>query len=287
MEKRPIIFALAALMLATLACTINVNVPAIQTTDTKTVTISEPLPQGVDLAKVSLSITAGIFSLSGGANGLVDGTIKYNVSDWQPVITRNPGQVDIAQGDIHKITGLPTKEVVNDWSLMLGDAIPLDLTIQAGAYQGVLDLGGLRLKDLTIQDGASQSKVTFSQPNPETLDNFSYKTGASQVDLEELANANASNFSFEGGAGDYTLDFSGNLTRDAQVSIKAGVSNITINVPAATHVIITNQGAISNINTQGTWVVNGSTYETEGQGPVITININIAVGNLKLVHETS
>lgn len=287
MIKRPLIFVLAALMLASLACTINVNVPTIKTTDSKTVTINEPVTQGADVAKVSLSIPAGTFALSGGADGLVNGTIKYNVSDWQPVITRNPGSVDIHQGDIHKITGLPTKEVVNDWSLKLSDSIPLDLAIQAGAYQGTLDLGGLHLKDLSIQDGASQSKVDFSQPNPETLDNFSYKTGASQVDLTELANANFSNFSFDGGAGDYTLDFSGSLTRDAQVTIKAGVSNITLTVPAATHVIISNQGAISNIDTQGTWIVNGSTYETEGQGPVITININIAVGNLKLIHQTS
>jgi hypothetical protein len=201
------------------------------------------------------------------------------------VITRDSGVVSIKQGDVNKITGVPTQEMVNDWSISLTNAVPLDLTINAGAYKGTLDMGGMRIKSLAVIDGASQSKVNFSKPNPIALETFTYKTGASQVDLEGLANANFANLSFDGGAGDYTFDFSGNLNRDADVTIKAGVSNITLNIPNGTHVFIDNHGAISNINTEGTWVVNGSTYEASGNGPVIKVSIDIAVGNLKLVRK--
>jgi hypothetical protein len=284
MNKRPIIAIILVLLLASLACTINVNVPTIQTVDTKTVSISEPDPKGLDLAKVSLSIPSGTFSLAGGAEGLLQGTIKYNVKDWQPLINNKPGDLSIQQGDVNKITGLPTKELVNDWMIKLTESTPLDLTIQAGAYKGNLDLGGIKLKSLSIMDGASQSTVTFSQPNSVVLDTFSYKTGASQVDLEKLGNANFTALSFDGGAGDYTFDLSGNLRQDATITIKAGVSNITMTIPAGVHAIIDNRGAISNLNTEGTWIVNGSTYEASGEGPVITVNIDVAVGNIKLIH---
>ncbi len=285
MNKRPLIAAGLVLLLASLACTVNVNVPTIQTTETQTVTVNEPMTKGLDQAKVSLSIPAGTFDLSGGADGLVVGAIKYNVKDWQPVINRKPGEVSILQSDASKVNGLPTKDFINDWSLKLSNTVPLDLSIQAGAYKGTLDLGGMQLTGLSIMDGASQSKVIFSQPNPAALDNFSYKTGASQVDLENLANANFSSFTFDGGAGDYTFDLSGKLTHDATITIKAGVSNITMFIPAGTHVIVDNRGAISNLNTEGTWIVNGSTYETSASGPVINIVIDVAVGNIKLIRK--
>ncbi|HEX7432341.1 MAG TPA: toast rack family protein [Anaerolineaceae bacterium] len=285
MNNRRLIPVVIVLMLAMLACTFNFNFPSLQTTETKTLTLHEPLPKGLDIARVSLSIPAGTLSLKGGATGLLEGTISYNVKDWDPVITRDSGVVSIKQGDVNKINGVPTQEMVNDWSLNLPNSVPLVLTINAGAYKGVLDLGGLPLKSLAIIDGASQSKVNFSQPNPIQLETFTYKTGASQVDMEGLANANFTNLRFDGGAGDYTFDFSGSLYRDAVIAIKAGVSNITLNIPVGTHVIIDNHGAISNINTEGTWVVNGSTYEASGNGPVITVSIDIAVGNLKLVRK--
>jgi hypothetical protein len=285
MNKRPLIAVGLVLLLASLACTVNVNVPTIQTTESQTVAVSEPLAKGLDLAKISLSIPAGTFDLSGGADGLVVGAIKYNVKDWQPVINRKPGEVSIQQSGVTKVNGLPTKDFINDWSLKLSNAVPIDLSIQAGAYKGSMDLGGIQLTGLSIMDGASQSKVIFSQPNPVALDNFTYKTGASQVDLENLANANFSSLSFEGGAGDYTFDLSGKLMRDANITIKAGVSNITMFIPEGTHVIVDNRGAISNLNTEGIWIVNGSTYETSGSGPVINIVIDIAVGNIKLIHK--
>ena len=40
-----------------------------------------------------------------------------------------------------------------------------------------------------------------------------YETGASTVKLNGLANANFGTLIFSGGAGDYTLDFSGDLQR--------------------------------------------------------------------------
>ena len=46
-----------------------------------------------------------------------------------------------------------------------------------------------------------------------------------------LANANFSTMIFSSGAGDYTLDFSGDLQRDATVTITTGLSNLKLVVP--------------------------------------------------------
>ena len=141
----------------------------------------------------------------------------------------------------------------------------LDLTINAGAYKGRLDLSGLKLHRLEINDGASDGDIKFNVPNPESMEKLVYRTGASKVNLYGLANANFVDMTFDSGAGDYLLDFSGTLNQDATVSIHTGVSSLTIVIPAGMHAIITNSGAITNVTPVGTWTVSDNRYETDRQ----------------------
>jgi hypothetical protein len=90
---------------------------------------------------------------------------------------------------------------------------------------------------------------------------------------------------FDSGAGDYLLDFSGTLTQNATVTIHTGVSALTIIIPDGMHAIITNSGAITNVTPVGTWNVNNNRYEMGSEGPILTINIDMALGSLKLVHQ--
>ena len=61
---------------------------------------------------------------------------------------------------------------------------------------------------------------------------------------------------------------------------------MTIIVPDGTNVKVINLGAISNIDPQGTWTVNGSTYSMSGSGYTLTLHVNMSLGNLKLVHQS-
>ncbi|MCL4562530.1 MAG: toast rack family protein [Chloroflexi bacterium] len=280
---KPQLYAvIAVLLLASLACSININIPNIQTGPTQILTVNEPLPSGNEVTSVNIGMGAGTFKLSGGASVLVDGTIKYNVDSWKPTIERSGNSLSIQQGN-NSINGIPTKNIVNDWDLKLNNTVPMDLDISAGAYKGTLDLSGLHLRNLAISDGASESEVTFSTPNPEQMDRLTYKTGASKVDLTGLGYANFSQMTFDGGAGSYTLDFSGKLSRDAAVTIRAGVSSLTVLIPAGMNARITNSGGLSNINAQGTWTVTDNVYSTSGSGPTLNVTIEMGVGSLKLI----
>ena len=284
--KRPLIAVLIVMMLATLACSINLNIPRIQTGTTQTMSVNEAVTNGKDLTKVTLSMGAGTLSLAGSANGLVEGTIKYNVTDWKPTIDHSAkSAVSISQTGANSFEGIPTSNIINDWQLNLNSSVPLDLAVNAGAYTGNLDLTGLHLRNLAIKDGASKTRVIFNSPNPEKMDTFTYATGASQVELRGLANANFASMTFESGAGDYTLDFTGKLAQDTSVDIKSGVSNMTINIPLGMNAKIISLGAIANITTEGTWTVDGSTYTVSGEGYNLTIHVSMSVGNLKLVHK--
>jgi len=80
-----------------------------------------------------------------------------------------------------------------------------------------------------------------------------YETGASNVSLIGLANANFVNMEFDSGAGNYTLDFSGTFQRDASVNIETGVSNMTLVIPTGIPVRITVDGGLSNVTFGSGW----------------------------------
>jgi hypothetical protein len=271
-------FILIALILVTTGCTVILPGTTTQTGDTQTLTVSEAAPAGRPV-KVTIGMGGGKFNLSSGASKLLEGTIKYNVKEWKPVFTRQTDSLSLVQ--TNSVNTLPGANIINEWNLKLGK-FPMDLTVNAGAYEGKLDLTGLPLTNLTITDGASKAQVLFSSPNPEKMQLLSYRTGASDVKLVGLGNANFTEMSFEGGAGTYDLGFSGQFQRDSNVHITSGVSSITITCPLSVFCKININGALTDVTTGGEWKVDGRSYTNGGSGPTLTIVIDMGLGSLKL-----
>ncbi len=284
--KKPLILVLLVMMLATMACSINMQAPDvnIKTGPTQTLTVNEPAPTGSDPVKMELAMGAGKLEVSGGSTNLIEGTVRYNVESWKPVVTRSGNEFSLKQ-EAKNVRGIPGTNLVNDWNLKLSDTVPLDLQIEAGAYEGKIDFSGVHLRSLNIADGASKSEVRFNSPNPERMDKLAYKTGASQVSLYNLANANFSEMDFESGAGNYLLDFGGTLQNDATVNIKSGVSAITIQVPKGMAVKVDHTGELNSINVEGDWQSSGDIYRASGSGSTLTIHVEMGVGSLKLVQQ--
>ena len=288
MFRKPIFIAILVLALASMACSISINLPVTQvkTGPTETEQINVPLPSSAGtVTDLTLSFGAGTLDLAPGAtDALVSGTATYNVQDFKPETTINGNSVEIKTGNL-KIDGIPSfsGNLKNAWDLKLGDT-PLQLTINAGAYKGNFELGGLAIQYLKIGDGASDVKVNFSEANQVEMNTLRYETGASTVSLSGLANANLSSMTFKGGAGTYTLDFSGQLQRDADVSIESGVSTMTISVPEGVSARLSLDSSLTNVHTRGAWVQSGSDYVQSGSGPTITFHVNMGAGNLELTN---
>ena len=288
MNRRMIFLAITAIALASLACSININLPSteVKTGPTQTETISVPLLSNKEtIADVTIQFGAGNLALqpaSGVPTDLINGTAKYNVVDLKPVVTVNNSTITIEQGNL-KLTGIPitNSKVVNDWSLSLANA-PMNLTVKAGAYQGQYELGGLSIQNLNVTDGASKVDLNFTNPNQVQMTSLQYTTGASEVTLKGLANSCATDITFRGGAGNYTLEFSGKLQSNMNVSVEAGVSQVTIIVPMGVNAQVITETGLMTVSTSGGWQQQGSNYSLSGSGNTITINVKMGAGNLKL-----
>jgi len=274
-----IILAILVLALASMACGFSVDLPERQKAGPdieESITVAAPDSQET---RLTLSFGAGTLTLSPGAQNLVDGTAVYNVKDLKPEVRKNGGSIEVRQGDFKGLP--PFDEITNEWDLKLSDA-PMDLTVQAGAYEGHLELGGLALKSLTVRDGASNVDLSFQEPNQTEMSLLRYETGASNVTLKGLANANFSTLTFSGGAGNYTLDFSGELQRDAVVTVESGLGNLSLVIPEDVHAVVTVESTAVNINHSSGWEQNGQKYTQSGSGASLTILVKMAAGNLTI-----
>ena len=270
---------LIILTLATMACGFSVNIPSPPTpgpevTDKITVTVPK-----ADETRLKIAFGAGELTLSPGTEDmLVDGTATYNVPNFKPEIDQSEGYIEIKQGEFKTLNVTDFK---NEWDLKLGDT-PMDLEINAGAYQGRYEFGGLALTGLTIKDGASDVEVSFSEANQTEMSVFRYETGASNVDLTGLANANFSTLIFNGGAGDYTLDFSGDLEQDATARVETGFGNLILVIPEEVDARVTVEGGAVNISHSSGWGQSNRTYTQKGSGPTLTIIVKMGAGNVTI-----
>ncbi len=287
MSRKPFVYVIVlTLLLTSLGCSLTVNLPvqeiATGPSRTETIEIAAPAAELVDL---KLNFGAGELNLApGSGTALVSGEATYNVDDFKPEITIEDNRVTLETGNL-EINGIPdlkqADNVKNTWNLALGNQ-PMNLSIQAGAYQGEYELGGLALKSLEIGDGAAQVDLSFSKPNLLPMDTLRYTTGASEVSLSGLGYANFTSMIFRSGAGNYSLDFSGVFQRDAVVTIESGMSEITLNVPEGVNALVIFKGGLASVETSGNWQKSGDQYTLAGSGPTLTINVDLGAGSLKL-----
>jgi hypothetical protein len=284
-----IISAILVLALASMACGFSIDLPERPKAGPEveeSITIENPKPaRGAEEVsedvRLTISFGAGTLRVSPGAENLVDGTAVYNVEDLKPRIEKSGGNIEIRQGDFKSLPLF--EDMKNEWDLKLNDT-PLDLTVQAGAYEGNLELGGLALQTLTVKDGASHVDLSFKEPNQTEMSVLRYETGASDVKLTGLANANFSTLTFSGGAGNFTLDFSGELQRNGVVTVESGLGNLSLIIPEDVDAVVTVESTAVNINPGSGWSQNGQTYTQNGSGPTLTIVVKMAAGNLIITH---
>jgi hypothetical protein len=168
----------------------------------------------------------------------------------------------------------------------LGTTQPFRMTLESGAAEATIDLGGIRLQDLSLRFGAGKASVDFSRPNPETMRRLEVKAGAVGLDMRSLANAGFEQLVLEGGAASYRLAFGGTLLRSAEARISAGMSSIEIDVPAATPAKITAVANLGSLDVGDGFTTRERAFWTQpaisSPSALLTISATVALGSLRL-----
>jgi hypothetical protein len=228
-----------------------------------------------------IQFAAGRLQIAGGGEELLKGTATYNVAELKPVVEGSGSSWTVRTGDVQGFSAVAAAQLVNTWELTLGRD-PLDLDFDIGAVKADVDLGDVAVARLDMDVGASDISMAFSTPNPSSMESLTVKAGAAQLDFSRLANAEAKRMDFTLGGGDVTLDFSGQLSQDLEVTINGAAGNFTINVPDGTAASLSTSGGLISVNTDEGWISEGDGYVHEGSGPEIHIGITAGAGNVNL-----
>lgn len=222
------------------------------------------IPLGeVDLLRVSIKFGAGKLDLISGQEDVFEGNFQYDKSILKPniryEILGKTGILTLSQS-IKKDLDLPFP-YKNIWNLKLPSGIPLQLYINTTTYGGDIDLTNLQIENFYLNSGAGQTDILFNQPNLIELKNINIKTGASTIKMLGLANANFNEMNFTGGAGSYTFDFSGNLTKKSKVNINSGAAKIILKIPSTIGTkIIIERFLAARLDIRGFVKINDQTY---------------------------
>lgn len=172
------------------------------------------------------------------------------------------------------------------FDLTLGSGRPFTLTLETGASEAHLDLGGLPLTRLIARLGAGKFELDFSAPNPRPMTVLDISAGAANMDVHNLANANSPEIVLNGGAAAYSFDFGGALRRETHVRISTGLSSVGIAIPSETAASISSESFLGSIEVGDGFTKQGDAYLTsealKGSTPLLRIATSVAFGAVRL-----
>ncbi|MCK4409004.1 MAG: hypothetical protein KAW67_02905 [Candidatus Eisenbacteria sp.] len=118
---------------------------------------------GAERVVVDVDIAIGELRVKSGSPALLDAEFTYNVDEWTPVIDYNvengTGRLSITQPDSKGKTA--PRRARNEWRLSLSEDIPLELSIDMGVGEILLNLGDLMLTDLSVDHGVGDIRINL------------------------------------------------------------------------------------------------------------------------------
>lgn len=171
--------------------------------------------------------------------------------------------------------------------LRLGTSRPFALTIAAGASTDRLELGGVPIVRLEIKHGAGRLDLDFSRRNPQRLSALKLDIGAGDVEMRRLGNANFDSLAVHGGAGQYVLDFNGQMTRPAQVRLSPAMASVELRLPRSLAAEVISTSHVVSTDADSGFVRRSGSFRTvaadSGEPVMLTVRSSVVLGSLKLV----
>jgi hypothetical protein len=273
--------------LATAACGTNVTISRAPIGPDKVERVNVPASNDkAQVWDVQLEPAAGEVEVDASGEGVVQGSITYNTDALEPEVIVDGASVRIRQGNPRGDLSVGP-DARNVWNLHLAQGVPMNLRLRTGATQGTYELGGLSLRNIELTMGATDTSVSFRQPNPEVVEQFSLNGGAASVIVTGLGNANIVKGNIVAGAGQFRISFGGQLRQDAEIWLEGAAASVDIDSAGNPVQVITSGRGLAGIRPTAGWTQNGNTYyspEMPGStGPKVTIRVTLALGTINLL----
>lgn len=234
--------------------------------------------------QVNIEYGAGHLEIApAGENVLYRTNLRYDADAFEPRFAYAGNRLALGFEDGQVKGGKNMKGGRLD--LQLGPRAAVDLDLQFGAAEAVIELGGLRLNRLNLATGASATQLRVSRPNLVQAEEVEIQAGAAKLEAWGLANLRTGTLSVSGGVGEVLLDFTGEWTRDLEASIEMGLGSVTIQVPRGLGVRVERDGFLAGFDGEGL-IKRGNVYHSENYEQAryhLSIDLEAALGTVRVV----
>ncbi|MFN8576571.1 MAG: hypothetical protein U0354_06915 [Candidatus Sericytochromatia bacterium] len=130
----------------------------------------------------------------------------------------------------------------------LNPKVKLYMKVKFGGGKALFDFTDLKIKRLRLSSGASDTRICFNKFNTEELDYLKIESGASNLSIIGISNANCSEIDLNLGASNATLDFSGQLNKEIYCEAVMRVGRLQLLVPREYGVKLKTTDKLANLS---------------------------------------
>jgi len=170
----------------------------------------------------------------GDANSAFNVDISYDKDVGQPLLHYDVKdrigylKIDVKENeDVHVKDG----DTKGHWNVALNPELPTTLNVDLGLGDGNLEFGDLKLTEVNISNGLSETELNVSKPNSEMIEQMKMETGLGEFRGKNLSNARFRHMKFDCGLGKTTLDFHGSGLDQSYVDVSVGLGSATLIFP--------------------------------------------------------
>ncbi len=111
--------------------------------------------------------------------------------------------------------------------------VPIEFYCRTKAGETDIELGGVRLLNARLKMLAGEAVLSFSEPNPERMEELMVETKIGELTIEKMGNANFEYAAVDGSIGEMTIDLSADMEPefDREVDINLGIGQTRIYIP--------------------------------------------------------
>ena len=172
----------------------------------------------------------------------------------------------------------------NRINLAFSPEVGLDARLVTGVGENLVDLTGMTVEKLEVVNGVGNTEIFMDEINKIACESVDVTNGIGHLEMTGLGNYGFSDFNFNGGIGDSSLDFSGEWKSIGNINIKVGMGSLEVTIPEDMGVRVkSTKSFLSNMQMPGFKQV-GNEYlsgNIDKAEKEIVIRLNTGIGDVR------
>lgn len=123
-------------------------------------------------------------------------------------------------------------EFIAELKVLLPYDVDIYLDVRLKAGETTMQLGGLRLKEVNLNNWAGKVKIGFQEPNPIVMVFLDIHNKVGEMELLDLGNARFERADIDGGIGALRVDFHGDLMDKSRAKVDIDIGEVSVYLPS-------------------------------------------------------